>query len=224
MTTPAIWTDRLLDAMIRADHAGATDLAGHALAEGIAPDRLIADVLDPALVRLGELWEQESVSLTQTFVAAKIAEDVLQRCMPDAATSPLPCKGRVVIGNIEDDFHSLGRRIVVAFLRPAGWEIHDLGNDVTAAQFVDKALEVNAAVVAVSAMMQTTAMNICKLRALIDSAGLAGRLKLAVGGAVFNWRPDLVAEVGGDGTARNAAGADALLERLQAAVKGGRAP
>ena len=224
MMKPATWTDRLLDAMIKADRVAAVDLTGQALAEGIAPDRLIADILDPALVRLGGLWEQESVSLTQTFVAAKIAEDVLQRCVPEAGTSPLlPCKGRVVIGNIEDDFHSLGRRIVVAFLRPAGWEIHDLGNDVTAEQFVDKAIEVEAAVVGASAMMQTTALNIRKLRALIDARGLTGRLKLAVGGAVFNWRPDLVAEVGGDGTAQNAAGVDALLRRLQSEVNGGPA-
>ena len=219
------WTDRLLNAMIKAERTGAAELVGQALAEGISPDRFIADALDPALVQLGWLWEQESVSLAQTFVASKIAEDVLLHCAPDkAAAPPTAPKGLVVIGNIEDDFHSLGRRIVVSFLRAAGWEVHDLGNDVTAEQFVDTAVEVKAAVVGASAMMQTTALNIRKLRDLIAARGLQGQIKLAVGGAVFNWRPDLVAEVGGDGTAQNAAGADALLGRLQAEVRGGRAP
>ena len=97
--------------------------------------------------------------------------------------------------------------------------VHDLGNDVIPEQFVEKALEVNASVIGVSAMMQTTALNICKLRELIDRRGLKGRLKLAVGGAVFNWRPDLVTEVGADGTAQNATGVDALLQRLQAEAK-----
>jgi methanogenic corrinoid protein MtbC1 len=73
-------------------------------------------------------------------------------------------------------------------------------------------------------MMQTTALNIRKLRALIDTRGLKGRLQLAVGGAVFNWRPDLVAEVGADGTAQNAAGVDELFKKLQAEAKGKSKP
>lgn len=216
---PQPWIDRLLAAMVEADRPAAAVLIERILAEGLAPERVIADVLDPALLKLGRLWGTESVSLTQTFVAAKIAEDVLVRCVPRAGATTAPLSP-VVIGNIEDDFHSLGRRIVGSFLRAAGWDVHDLGNDVLPEQFVDKALEVGAVVVGASAMMQTTALNIRKLRALIDARGLQGRLKLAVGGAVFNWRPDLVAEVGGDGTAPNAAGVDTLLRRLQAEAKG----
>ncbi|MBK8475657.1 MAG: cobalamin-dependent protein [Opitutaceae bacterium] len=216
-------TERLLATMVEADRTGAALVLDQILATGVPPERIIAEILDPALVKLGRLWGAESVSLTQTFVAAKIAEDVLVRCVP-AAGSAAAHHSPVVIGNIEDDFHSLGRRIVGSFLRAAGWEVHDLGNDVLPEQFVDKALEVGAVVVGASAMMQTTALNIRKLRTLIDARGLQGRLKLAVGGAVFNWRPDLVAEVGGDGTAPNAAGVDALLHRLQAEARGAPAP
>jgi methanogenic corrinoid protein MtbC1 len=205
--------------MIATDRPGATALVERIILEGTAPDRVIKDILEPVLVRVGVLWGQQSVSLAQTFVAAKIAEDVLLRCMPELG-KVVPHKSPVVIGNIEDDFHSLGRRIVATFLRAAGWEVHDLGNDVPAEDFVDKAVEVRAVVVGASAMMQTTALNIRKIRAVIDARGLNGRLKLAVGGAVFNWRPELVAEVGGDGTAENAAGADALLRRLQNEVTG----
>lgn len=113
---------------------------------------------------------------------------------------------------------------MASFLRSSGWEVHDLGNDVAAERFVDKALEVGASVLGASAMMQTTALNIRRLRALIDARGLGDRLRLAVGGAVFTWRPDLVAEVGGDGMAGNAAGADALFQRLQAEVTGRTRP
>lgn len=214
------WLQKMMDAMMKADRAGAADLVGRALAEGIPPHDFVTTILDPALVRLGDLWEQESASLAQTFVAAKIAEDALKRCLPDGGGSPPTApKGRVVIGNIEDDYHSLGRRIVVSFLQASGWEVHDLGNDVVAEQFVDKALEVGAVVVGASAMTQTTALNIRKLRAVLDARGLTGRIRLAVGGAVFNWRPDLVAEVGGDGTAKTAAGADNLCTRLQAEAR-----
>jgi methylmalonyl-CoA mutase cobalamin-binding domain/chain len=122
------------------------------------------------------------------------------------------------VGNIEDDFHSLGRRIVISFLRCSGWEVHDLGNDVPPQRFIEKALDEKASVIGASAMMQTTALNIRKLRDLLDRQGLADQIKLAVGGAVFNWRPELVEEVGADGTASNAAEAARLFETLQKQV------
>ena len=68
---------------------------------------------------------------------------------------------------------------------PPGWQVHDLDNDVPAEQFVNKAIEVGAFVMGASAMTQTTALNIRKLRDLVDSQGLRDRLKLVVGGAVF---------------------------------------
>ncbi len=208
--------------MIEADRDGAGVLVRAALAEGIAPESIISFVLDPALLELGRMWGMETVSLAQTFVAAKIAEDLLVLCLPEEASDPdrQPC-GIAVLGNIEDDFHSLGRRIISSFLRANGWQIHDLGNDVTAERFIEKALEVHACVIGVSAMMQTTALNIRKLRELIDKQGLNKKIKLAVGGAVFNWRPELVTEVGGDGTAANAARVHELFLDLQRLSRGG---
>ncbi len=218
--SPCGKAELLLNAMVRADRQEAAQLIDRLMSEGMKPPEIMLEVLDPALLQLGRLWGRETVSLAQTFVAAKIAEDVLMRCVPDDGPSA-PHNSPVVIGNIEDDFHSLGRRIVTAFLRASGWRVYDLGNDVLAEQFIEKALEVKASVIGVSAMMQTTALNIRKLREQIDAKGLQGRLKLAVGGAVFNWRPDLVAEVGADGTAQNATGVDTLLKRLQSEAERG---
>jgi len=215
------WTKQLLEHMIEADRDGAGLLVRSALAEGIPPESVISYILDPALVQLGRMWGMETVSLAQTFVAAKIAEEVLVLCLPEETPSAVktPC-GIAVMGNIEDDFHSLGRRIVASFLRANGWVIHDLGNDVTAEQFVEKALETQSCVIGVSAMMHTTALNIRKLREMIDKRGLQKKLKIAVGGAVFNWRPELVTEVGGDGTAQNAARVHDLFLDLQRLSRG----
>ncbi|MCM0083807.1 cobalamin-dependent protein [Geomonas sp. Red32] len=207
------WSKRLFAAMVGADRLGATDIIDQVLAEGMDPHTVISEVLDPAIVELGRLWEGQEMSLSQNFVASKIAEDTLLKCIP-AGSQSQGTKGPVVIGNIEDDFHSLGRHTVGLFLNAAGWTVHDLGNDVPPELFLETALKVGASVIGVSAMMQTTAHNILRLRHLIDDQGLAGKLKLAVGGAVFNWRPDLVAEVGGDGSARNAISADGLFTRL----------
>ena len=121
----------------------------------------------------------------------------------------------MVIGNIEEDFHALGRQMVRTFSRAEGWDVIDLGNDVPAAEFVSKALAAGARVIGVSAMMSTTAGNVAKVRAEIDRRGLNGRLRLAVGGAVFVVLPGLADEVGADGSAPNALAAlDEALDRL----------
>lgn len=180
-------------------------------------EHLLTHVLDPTLILIGEEWcSSETFTLAQVYVAAKVTEDVLSkiaelRKMPSEGRPP---KGPVVIGNIEEDFHALGRRMVGTFLRAEGWIVHDLGNDVPATVFVDKALKLGARVIGVSAMMMTTARNIRRVRDEIDSRSLTGRIQLAVGGAVFRVCPGLVEEVGGDGTAPNALGAAGLFDRL----------
>jgi methanogenic corrinoid protein MtbC1 len=180
-------------------------------------ERLIKDVLDPALILIGEEWSASGTfTLAQVYIAAKVTEDVLGRIasMRKLPSECLPSKGPVVIGNIEEDFHALGRRMVGTFLRAEGWIVHDLGNDVPATVFVDKAREVGARVIGVSAMMMTTARNIHRVRDEIDRRGLTGRIQLAVGGAVFRITPGLAEEVGGDGSAPDALGAADLFDRL----------
>jgi methanogenic corrinoid protein MtbC1 len=204
--------DTIREAIRQADRAGANAALDAWTAEhGV--ERLFTDVLDPVLHQVGRDWRtSESFTLAQAYVAAKIAEDVLVRLAPSA--NPITDFGPVVIGNIEEDFHGLGRRMVATFLRSRGWTVHDLGNDVPAAEFVDKAIATGARVIGASAMMLSTALNIRRLREEIDRRGMKGRIQLAVGGAIFVVRPELVAEVGGEGTATNALGAPDVFERL----------
>ncbi|NTW87967.1 MAG: corrinoid-binding protein [Desulfobulbaceae bacterium] len=172
--------------------------------------------IDRALVEVIKGRGSAGLGYANEYVAAKVAEDALLKIAgqkKEGDTVP-PSKGPVVIGNIEEDFHSLGRRMLGIFLASDGWIVHDLGNDVPAAEFVDKAVAVGARVIGVSAMMLTTALNIKQLRTELDKRGLSGRIQLAVGGAVFLVRPGLDHEVGGDGTARTALEATALFTRL----------
>lgn len=179
--------------------------------------RVIRDILEPVLLEIGERWSRDRLSLAQGYVAGKIAEDAFVQMARHVSRLPGRRKGPAVLGNIEDDHHSLGRKMLVIFLEAAGWEIVNLGNDVLAEAFVDAAEEVGARVIGVSAMMLTTARSIVSVRRELDRRGLAGRIQLAVGGAVINLRPELTAEVGGDGTCANAILAPQLFDRLWAA-------
>jgi methylmalonyl-CoA mutase cobalamin-binding domain/chain len=174
------------------------------------------DILEPALEDIGNRWSEEKISLAQGYIAGKVAEDLLLKICEEEKEMTLKeeKKGPIILGNIEDDYHSLGRKLVSIFLQSAGWQVHDLGNDVSAEEFVNKAVELNARVIGVSAMMYTTAENIKKVRDELDKRHLTGKIQLAVGGAVFKLRPELADEVGADGAAVSGFNAPALCARL----------
>lgn len=175
-----------------------------------------ATILEPMLIKWGKLWMQGKLSLAHGYLSGKVAEGFYTHAANDKefASQKAKSKGVVVLGNIEDDFHPLGRRLVGIYAKSAGWTIIDLGNDVPAELFVEKAIQHKADIIAVSAMMFTTAKNIAKVRTELDKQELSGKIKLAVGGAVFKLRPELVADIGGDGTADNAMETPALFDRL----------
>jgi methanogenic corrinoid protein MtbC1 len=207
----------LLQAIERADRTGANEVIED-WARGRSYLQVVPELLAPTLEAFGKIWAQgiDGVSLATGYVASKVAEDVFSRLLKEAGTDPdaRPARGPVVVGNVEDDFHPLGRRMVAAFLRAEGWDVRDLGVDVAAEQFVDEAEACGARVIGASAMMYTTAKNVAKIRGEIDRRNLTGKLQLAVGGAVFKLRPELVADFGGEGTAASAVEASALFERL----------
>jgi len=207
--------ESLYSLMLNAEREEALGLLlEHAGAHGF--QSAVSDLLEPVLERAGEAWHLENLSLAQGYVGGKIAEDLLVAAAESGGDLPLDVKGPVVLGNVEDDYHSLGRKMVAVFLRAAGWKVIDLGNDVIPQDFVAAALAHNARVIGVSAMMLTTAENIRALRTEIDAQGLRGKVQLAVGGAVFKLRPELMLEVGGDGTASSAIQAPELFDRLWA--------
>jgi methylmalonyl-CoA mutase cobalamin-binding domain/chain len=197
---------RLHDLFLSADKIAALELIEEWAKENSFEEAL-TKLVEPALRKFGQKWaRQDDVNLAQGYIAAKISEEVLLRIAEERKENGVTSQiqGIAVVGNIEDDYHALGRKMIRNFLQSSGWEVHDLGNDVLAEEFVDKAVEVNASVIGVSAMMYTNAKNMIKVREELDKRGLSGKIMFAVGGAIFNMRPELVKEVGADGTALNA--------------------
>ena len=222
MTTTEIndYKKKLLELILEAQRTEAVRLIDK-LAEDAGYFSVINLILEPVLIEIGEMWSKEKLSLAQGYVSAKITEDILLNALQtpewqhDISNRYVP----VVLANIEDDFHSLGRKMVGTFLLASGWQVHDLGNDIPASEIVDAAVRVQAPIIGISAMMYTTAMNIRKVRDEINRRNLQDRIKLAVGGAIFKLRPELVTEVGGDGTAASATQASELFSELLQTIK-----
>lgn len=205
--------------ILDADYRSAIELL-HREAERSGSGVVLSELIHPTLAQVGERFVCDKLSLAQVYFAGKIVEDFVSSFAGETPGAGLGADGRIaVIGNAEDDYHDVGRRMVGAYLVMAGWKVEDLGNDVLASRFVDSAVETGASVIGVSSMMLDNALNIAHIRRELDARGLAGKVKLAVGGAIFVSRPDLVAEVGGDGTCANAMEVPSLFERLLAETR-----
>jgi methylmalonyl-CoA mutase cobalamin-binding domain/chain len=176
---------------------------------------VIESVLDPILQDLGKEWENNQPnSFAESYIASKIIEDLFDKYIENNSDFNIESKGTIVFGNIEDDFHSIGKNIVISLLKTKGWKIIDLGNDVLAEEFVDEAIKHNASLIGISAMMHSTALNIKKVCDELEKRGLRNKIKVAAGGSIFTVDSDLVNEVTADGTAKNALLADKLFEKL----------
>jgi methanogenic corrinoid protein MtbC1 len=209
----------VLDAILAADPDAAMQLMQQFASEHGAhaiPEHLLLPVLT---VFSKEHADSPDYPMAKAYVAGVIAEQGMAMA---AASQPQVAgrRGPVVLGNVEDDFHAVGRRIVASFLRADGWEVIDLGNDVEAPQFVATAIAHQAPIIGASAMLASTARQVRQVRAELDRAGQSGRIALAAGGAIFALRPQLAQELGADGTCPTAMGASALCDRLCRQVRG----
>jgi methylmalonyl-CoA mutase cobalamin-binding domain/chain len=209
------YIDRIVEYIAESDVFKALELS-HAWTAQYGYSNLASNLLLPVINRFTEKYfSTNDVSLSRGYVASRYAEEIMKMVLDATAKSPIKeTKGPVILGNIEDDFHALGRKIVTTFLKTSGWKVYDMGNDITAEELVNAAVKNGAKIIGASAMMYATAVNIKKVREELDKRGLSGKIQLAVGGAVFIMRPELVKMVGGDGTAQTAATASRLFDEL----------
>jgi corrinoid protein of di/trimethylamine methyltransferase len=123
--------------------------------------------------------------------------------------------GKVVIGTVQGDIHEIGKTLVATMLSANGFEVYDLGVDVSAQQFVGKVREVNADVLGLSALLTTTILNQETVILTLKEAGLRHQVQVIIGGVPAS--PEWAEEIGADGYAENATEAVEVVKRLVAA-------
>jgi len=170
--------------IIDADEEAAVRLAQEYLDEGFDPVEMIENGLSEGIRKLGDLFDRGEVFLPHLIIASEAmtaAVKVLEKALPSDQVGKKLAK--IVIGTVEGDVHDIGKGIVVTMLRVYGFEVIDLGRDVPIATFVEKAKEVNADVVASSALMTTTQVGQKALEQALKDAGIRDKLITMVGGA-----------------------------------------
>jgi 5-methyltetrahydrofolate--homocysteine methyltransferase len=124
----------------------------------------------------------------------------------------VPARGKVVIGTVKGDMHDIGKNLVGIMLEGAGYEVVDLGSDVPAEAFVDRAVAEDATVIGLSALLTTTMTGMKQVVDLIRDRGLDHKLKVIVGGAPLS--KDFASEIGADGYGYDATSAVDLVNGL----------
>ncbi len=149
---------RITAAIIAGDKDKLLVAVEEALRGGMTPSDIIDRGLSPGMREVGERFARYEVYLPEMMMAAEAWEHAMKVIEPKLLTAGVERKktGRVVIGTVSGDVHSIGKNIVAAMLKMSGFEVFDLGIDVAASAFIVKAEEVGADVIAASALMTTT--------------------------------------------------------------------
>jgi len=176
---------KAMNAVMEGDEDAAVAAANQAIAEGINPVEVISEGLSAGMTKVGDLFNNEEISLPFVIVAADVMQKAIAILEPHIPEEHRGEKlGTVVVGTVEGDIHDIGKGIVATMLKVYGFEVYDLGRDVPVQAFVDKAKEVGANIIGTSTLMTTTLPGQKALQEAIDAAGL--KIKTMVGGAATN--------------------------------------
>jgi trimethylamine corrinoid protein len=170
------------DAIKACDKPKATEVAEKALAAGMAPDDILKNGFIKGITEMGDLFERGQVFLPELVLASDAMSGAAAVCNAALGDAGGEKKASIVIGTVQGDVHDIGKTIVVAFLRANGYDVHDLGRDISADKFIAKAEEVDAKVIGMSALLTTTMREQKRILEALDKAGLREKYKTIVGG------------------------------------------
>ncbi|MCE5339929.1 MAG: corrinoid protein [Planctomycetaceae bacterium] len=200
----------LSEAVIKGDQNKALEITKAAIAENMAPAKILNDGLIAGMNVIGVRFKNNEVYIPEVLIAAramKTAMEVLEPKLVEAGVQPL---AKAAVGTVQGDLHDIGKNLVVMMLKGAGFNVVDLGVDVSPQKFVDKIKELNPKVVGMSALLTTTMPSMEKTIQAIKAAGLT--VKTMIGGAPVTQA--YADRIGADGYAADAASAVDLAKSL----------
>jgi corrinoid protein of di/trimethylamine methyltransferase len=210
--------DDLFEAMTRSIIEGeaevAADLARQAVEGGVDPLEAIDRGFVPGIDHVGHEFGVENMFLPELVLAGEAMKAAIAVLEPEMARTGAEREihGTVVLAAAPGDIHDIGKSLVGTMLSASGFRVFDLGVDVPVQTVVDKAREVEADVVGVSALLTTTMVGQRDVVEALVAAGLRERVKVMVGGAPCT--PEWAAEIGADGFGEDAARAVSLAREL----------
>ncbi len=199
-------------AILDGDENKVAELVEQALKGGTSPDQVLSEGLIKGMNVVGDLFKKDELYLPEVIVAAKAMKRGTGILRPLLSQDKQESSGIMLLGTVKGDIHDIGKNLVKTMMEGAGFEVIDLGIDIDAETFVQKAVEVKPQLIAMSALLTTT---MAYMKIIIDAMrekGIRDQLKILVGGAPVTQA--FATEIGADGTASNAAAAVEVARSL----------
>ena len=206
--------EQLKQSIVDQDEDAVLEAVNKALADGVDPKTIIDKGLLPGLNVIGEQFENEDIflpELMQAALAFQAAMGILEPKIKEAGGEG-PKKGKIVLGTVKGDLHSIGKNILKLLFETSGFEVWDLGIDVDLFKFLDKAKEVDADIIAMSALLTTTLIGQRDLIEALGEQGTRDKYKVIIGGGATT--KEWADTIGADGWAGTAYEAIGLATRL----------
>ncbi len=196
----------LSQAITLGDLESSVKLTRQAIDEGADPLLIFRQGLAPAMDIVGKKMQAEEYYLPEVLLSARAMKGAAEILRPLLADNPASePTGRVVLGTVIGDLHDIGKNLVGMMLEGAGFEVTDLGTNVSPDQFVAAVRDKRADILAISALLTTTIARMGDVIKALEGSGLRGQVKVMVGGAAVTQR--FADEIGADGYSPDAAGA-----------------
>ena len=202
----------LTEAVIKGDKNTAVDETQKALDAGYSVQEILDQGLIAAMDEVGRRFSKGTIFVPQMLRSAKTMQECMKVLEPHFNEGDVTAKGKVVIGTVKGDLHDIGKNLVAMMLEGAGFNIEDLGVDVAPEKFVQKAQEVEADIVAMSALLSTTMPSMPQTIEALNNAGIRSNLRVIIGGAPVTAK--YAGDIGADGYAPDAGSAVDQVKKL----------
>lgn len=202
---------KIYDSVMEGEDDIALEQAQALLDNGISAMDIINKGLIAAMGEVGALFKEGELFVPEVMMSAQTVSGVIDMLKPHLPEDTVS-RGVVVIGTVKGDLHDIGKNLVALLLSSNGFEVHDLGNDVSAEDFIEAAQEFNADIVALSALLTTTMVNMGATISAFTLAGLRDKVRIIIGGAPVS--AEYAKEIGADGYSEDAQEAVELAGKL----------
>ncbi len=204
--------ESIYNAVLDGDAPAAKAGVSAALAEGVAPETILKEGLIGAMAEVGRLFEANEYFVPEMLVAARAMQQGLAILKPHLAEGGATPMGKVVVGTVKGDLHDIGKNLVAMMLEGSGFEVIDLGTDVTPEKFVKAVVEHKPAVIGMSALLTTTMPSMGTTVHALEEAGVRDQVKVMIGGAPVT--DEFAKRIGADGYSPDASSAVRLAKAL----------
>ena len=202
----------LYEAIVAGKLEPAVEITRQAIAEGVAPQMIINNYMIKAMGEVGQRFQDGKAFVPQLLMAGRAMKGALELLKPLLAGSASTTIGKIVIGTVKGDLHDIGKNLVASMLEGCGFEVINIGIDVTCDKFVEAVKENHADILCMSAFLTTTMMYMKEVIQALEEAGIRNQVKVMIGGAPVS--QGFADEIGADGYSDNANTAVAVAKEL----------